>query len=864
MKFTTKAALLAGASIATAMLSSGGAYAQSTASQQAEGEGTAVTEVVVTGRRGPRSIEGLAVAEQAARSRASITSEYIDTQPAGQTILNSVNLLPAVNFTNNDAYGSAGGDITLRGFDSARISLTQDGIPLNDTGNYAIYSNQQNDPEIIERANVNLGTTDFDSPTASATGGTINYTTRRPYNDFTVTIQPSAGSFAYRRLFAAVDSGEFGPWGTRAFITYSNTAYDWFRDPGGVHKEQVNAQLFQDLGGGDFFRILFNYNENRNNFSNRVRLSDFQNSDVYESRFGNSLFCNLPSFLNAGPGRQDDGAAGICSGNVSPTTSNFFRTSINPSNTGNLRASLSYHLRDDLRLTVDPSFQYTLANGGGRTAFNENDLQLRGNSTAAGVDLNGDGDILDRVLLYTPNTTNTRRYGLSTSLIWDINPTNRVIASYTFDYGMHRQTGDVGYFERSGDPEDVFGGKDGYGRQVVLPDGTNLRRRDRASVAGLNQISFRYDGDFFEDRLHVTLGVRAPFFHRELNQFCFQRDTFNAYCTTQTGFVVPGTTDGNGQPYVVFPGGGALVGTASGAEVLTGANLTAYRAFFGTTATNSPFYGQPRRFEKDYEAILPNVGATWRFDDANQIYISYAEGLSAPRTDDLYDRPIPDPDPERTQSFDIGYRFQTPTVNFSVAAFYNHFDNRIVRTFDEAAGIFLSRNVGEVILTGVDGQVGWQVNEDLTLFGSASYVDAEVQNDLPNGLNAPPLPTAGRQLVEIPRFQAGFRAEYTMGPVQFGWQTKYVGDRYATDVNDERAPSYTTTDVDVRWDLAEMGWRGSFLQLNIVNLFDEAYLADISSGTNRLAIPGVTSSTSAALYQVGAPLTAMVTLRAQF
>ena len=43
--------------------------------------------------------------------------------------------------------------------------------------NYAIFSNQQLDSEIVDRVNVNLGTTDGDSGTAAATGGTINLVT---------------------------------------------------------------------------------------------------------------------------------------------------------------------------------------------------------------------------------------------------------------------------------------------------------------------------------------------------------------------------------------------------------------------------------------------------------------------------------------------------------------------------------------------------------------------------------------------------------------------------------------------------------------------------------------------------------------
>src|SRR3546814_10937030 len=73
-------------------------------------------------------------------------------QNPGQTILDTINLVPGVVFTNNDAYGSSGGQLSIRGFSEDRISLTFDGVPLNDSGNYAIYSNQQLDPELIERS----------------------------------------------------------------------------------------------------------------------------------------------------------------------------------------------------------------------------------------------------------------------------------------------------------------------------------------------------------------------------------------------------------------------------------------------------------------------------------------------------------------------------------------------------------------------------------------------------------------------------------------------------------------------------------------------------------------------------------------
>jgi len=768
----------------------------STASAQSTGsEAFEVEQVVVTGIRGPRAIEGV-VSENNPKSRATVTEQYIGTQAAGQTILNSINLLPGVNFTNNDAYGSAGGALTIRGFDAARVSLTQDGIPLNDTGNYAIYSNQQMDPELIQRAAVNLGTTDVDSPTASATGGTVNYVTRRPGEEFGVIFQPSLGEFGYRRIFGLVETGEFGPWGTRAWFAASKTKYDHFVGAGGVDKMQLNGRIYQPIGdNGDFVSLTAHYNENRNQFMPRVTLDQFNAGGAYE---------------------RDD-----------YNTVRTQATAVNPSNTGNIRGQSRFTLSDNLTLTVDPSFQYVLAHGGGTHNARETDLQLIGNSDAAGVDLNGDGviDPNTTVTLFRPNITNTHRYGVTSSLIWNVNDNHQVRGAYTFDWGRHRQTGQMGYIDANGFPEDWFAGRNG--RQVELPDGTILRRRDRLSYAMLNQIAAEYRGTFFDGNVDLTVGVRAPFFNRELNNYCYQRDTFNAFCTTQTPSVV--NPDGTLQ----FPASGPLNSNAN----------NKYRA--------------PVSFEKKYDAILPNLGATWRFAENQSIYASYAEGFSAPRTDDLYDVVDVNPEPETTNSYDIGYRFQSGTVLASIAAWKTDYANRIVRTYDEAADMYLTRNVGDVTLQGVDGQIGWAPLENLSLTASFTYTDSEVKNDLPDGLNDDGTPkfinVAGNQLVETPEWQFGGRVGYTIGDFELGLQGKYVGERFSNDVNTEVAPDYLTFDMDVRYNLKALGNGNSYLQLNVINLFDEEYLADIS-----------TSTAGSAQYQLGAPRTAMITLRASF
>ena len=119
------------------------AFAQSTASTEFGGD-----EIVVTGAT-TQGVSGIEIPDTP-KARQVLDNEFLSRGAPGQTVLQSLNIVPGVNFTQSDAYGSSGGNIRIRGFDGNRVSLTFDGFPLNDTGNYAIYSNQQLDPELID------------------------------------------------------------------------------------------------------------------------------------------------------------------------------------------------------------------------------------------------------------------------------------------------------------------------------------------------------------------------------------------------------------------------------------------------------------------------------------------------------------------------------------------------------------------------------------------------------------------------------------------------------------------------------------------------------------------------------------------
>lgn len=862
----------------TAIMAATPAFAQSTGSVEFEED----TAIVVTGAR-VGDVAGVRIPDTP-KAKQELGEELIRRQRPGQTVNDIVNLVPGVSFQNNDPWGSSGGTFTIRGFSSDRISQTVDGIPLNDSGNYALYTNQQQDPETLQSVNVNLGSTDVDSPTASAVGGTINIRTKEPEDNFKITASTTVGdvfaegkpdSRLYMRGFAMIDTGDFTGFGTKAFFSGSYTTYENpFNNYGKVEKKQVNGRIWQDIGSnGDFVAIAGHYNQNRNNFFGSFTLPSFP--ETREERFYDISY----------PCQIDAPQAGVAD---SPNgCGNEFDRRYNPSNTGNVRGASRFTLADSLVLSVDASYQYVKANGGGTVVGREYgfdtigaggrancsttptgtniDCQVGyfGGSPYAGIDLNGDGDLLDQVRLIAPSHTRTHRYGLIANLAYEITPDHLVRLSYTHDYANHRQTGQVGYLQNNGEPVDVFPVND----PIVDANGNVLQKRDRQSLAILDQISGEYRGTF--GNLTAVLGLRAPFFTRDLTQNCFTTTGNANQAFVDCAYGPAATAFQANNPYSINPTTGRP----------TGAALPVQRVY-------------------KYDDILPNIGFIYDFGDAS-VAANYAKGLSVPGTDPLYaslyfpaDEPATQPDPETTDSFDLSLRYRTGRIQAQLAGWYTRYSNRLASFYDPELDIALFRNLGVVDKYGLDASIAYQPNSSLSFYVFGSILESEIKEDLVGGncttaqgasgaygctaatVGDPYLIlTGGKRESGSPIFTVGGRAQAEVGDFTFGAQIKHTGKRY---VNDENlpiqtaaalgtpptptttirypafTPSYTLVDLDIRYKIAESPTGGDVaIQFNVTNLFDELHVGGFGGSGDRYASPFV---------QIGAPRAASVSL----
>ena len=865
------------------------AFAQSSGTQETEKDA-----IVVTGTRSQPGTAGV-VFQDSTKAKGLITQDLISKQNPGQTVLNSINIIPGVNFTQNDPYGSSGGNIRIRGFDGNRVSFTLNGAQLNDSGNYAIFSNQFVDPELVEQVNVNLGATDVDSPTASAAGGTVNLRTALPTRTMQVRGAVSGGTFDFKRAFLQFNTGDLTASGLRAWVSGSRTEYDHWRGEGRINKTQLNTRIYQPLSGGDFISLTGNYNENRNNNYNNPTLTDLRTivgvsevpslytgrpikvgdyNDDQWNRIDNLAFVtDCRNGAGAVQTRQAGVAGTAQSDNLTCSTpegplatqgiTNKLTGQINPSNTGNVGIQSRFTLADGLIFTIDPTYQYVLANGGSQTAaIAENSYLLsQGVTGSTGVDLNGDSDSLDTVLLGRPSITNTNRFTVISSLVYRPSREHTLRLAYTFDRAHHRQTGEYSFTNDDFSLDNPFFGRNG--RPVITAAGTVLQNRDRTSIALLNQVAGQYIGRFLDSRLRVELGLRAPFFQRNLEQNCY---------TPAAGQGFPDCV----QPQAINTTGPISTGAPNNNRFLVPNTFVVPAVGLLGTPEYAPFKATYK-----YDKLLPNVGANFSVTDSLSVFASYAKGFSAPRTDNLYRAPVINVTPETTNSFDLGARFVTRALQAELVLWRIDYKNRIVSSFDPDTNIQIDRNVGAVDGRGFEASIGTRIARFVNLIGNVGYNKSEYQSDLiiggfnfvpvaigavPNASSAiaanttPPatitgetylcnplpavLPTSGvtsfpicarlkgKSLVETPKWTFGGRAEFSFDPVSFGVTGKYVGKRFATDVNDVVSEGYAYVDLDARVGLSFLPNKRSYLQFNVGNLFNARYFGNIGTQIN--------------------------------
>ncbi len=790
-----------------AVVSSSLMLAASVLSAQSSGardSAQALGKVMVTGVTGRGSV----------RAASGVDSSVLKSAAPGTSALKAVERIPGVNMQSADGFGMYewSNRITMRGFQSAQIGQTMDGIPLGDMsyGNWnGLGVGRAVDASNLESTAVAQGSGALGTASANNLGGVVQYATAEPAGRQQFMLQQMGGQNSARRTLLRYDMGlkTFG--GTNGISTFvSVSRFDSDKWKGGGERLS-NFPGEQDLlfgqngffgGAGENWHEQINVKSNR--FIGSSKITAFYNyANKKESDY---MDLSLGVFNATAPGSNTFGFGPMFDYHTSWATAKQFAEASLPTYTpltdaayySSAQGARLDHLAylkgefkptESVRIEVQPYLH--LNRGGG-------DWHAPSYGAAYSPD-----PIMFRQTQYKANRTGIMAKATTAFTVGSISNQFEIGGWYEMNESSNRRPRWRLKNYQAG-PEVDF---------------ANVLRLDYDRTADVTTTQFHVQNTnrLLDDRLSVSYGAKV--------------------LTVNADFTNNGNTPTSG---VVAP----LFGDA----------------------------GRPSLNVKNEASVLPQIGAVFKLSGNDEVFANWSENVNqfplspaggvynaAPATFDFFKNTAK---AERATTLEVGARTRRGGVEAGVTGYAIDYRNRLLgialcpQTVTCATGF---GNVGSVNTVGLEGVLNADLGRGLRAFGSASFNSSKFGDDyLANQADpASRVATKDKYVQDAPQQMATASLSYSRAKLNLTLGGRYVGERYFTYTNDLSAagdgegkvPGYFVSDLSARYRLGRIGALKMLeLQLNMNNLFDERYIGTMGSG-------GFTASGDNTTFLTGAP-----------
>jgi outer membrane receptor protein involved in Fe transport len=186
-------------------------------------------------------------------NNAALDETLLDDKSPIASAIDLIGTLPGVQVNEGDAFGFDDWSTTysIRGYqtnlDTQQVGLTIDGLPNGGSGyGGGSKANRFVDTMNIATVEVSQGTADIASRSNEALGGTINFVTSDPMDEFNVRAQGSVGDYEARRYYGRVDTGLVG--GVfKAWFSYAHQeATDWIEGSADNRRDTFSGKFIVD------------------------------------------------------------------------------------------------------------------------------------------------------------------------------------------------------------------------------------------------------------------------------------------------------------------------------------------------------------------------------------------------------------------------------------------------------------------------------------------------------------------------------------------------------------------------------------------------------------------------------------------
>ena len=748
---------------------------------------------------------GYMIEEEATKTRSTVTRDAIDKLSPTANPLQMIEMLPGANVSSTDAFGLAGANITMRGFNSNQIGLTIEGAPINDSGNYALYSNEWIDSENIGQVSIAQGSPDLDSPHIGAPGGVINMYMREPSKKYGGMVGFSVGGQQTTREFVRIETGQIGDF--RAFASYSHFQGNHWNDPGHNNRNQIDFKGVYEPGQGNRIALTVIYNEMVNNF--------YKNPTLTEYAAGTGWLTTLPSSFSAPTTTPPDRSAG--------GAYNYYGFRVNPFKNAVVSLPSNFNITNNLTYDFVPYYWYGFGNGGGVTTMTEavggasTGGMFMGNTRVTGQDFDNSGSAVTgaKTLYYNPSITETNRPGIVNKLTYTLGD-HKLFAGYWLEMATHRQTAPYAALGSDGSIADPYLTSGAYVISSNNLNGQTLQYRDRTTHSTTNML-FVGDTWSIDSRWTMELGMKQAFIKRHVDNYLPGANPVVNYSdqATMPQLGLRYKLDDKNQ---IFASLGTSFRSATIDMITDGFN--------SSTGVKTPANIPP-----DEKTVTLELGHRYQGE-------SFATSASV-----------------------FGTRYSHRQINSTV---YDPAQATALSLTTDVGSVNVLGLDAEIGTRRMFG--GWRAYTSGELLSTKVLDDLKVN---PSATVVDYLPISGKSLPRAPDHSVAFGIDYDDNHLFGNLTYKWTGAQYATLMNDEKIGGFGRLNGGIGYRFDKIGFANQpELKLNLFNILNAKGLTGVSGIQNNaqkvILASGASVSGSAPTYYIGQGFAALLSFKVGF
>ncbi|MBL7473932.1 TonB-dependent receptor [Robertkochia sediminum] len=220
----------------------------------------------------------------------------------------------------------------------------------------------------------------------------------------------------------------------------------------------------------------------------------------------------------------------------------------------------------------------------------------------------------------------------------------------------------------------------------------------------------------------------------------------------------------------------------------------------------------------------PKFGLTYRLNDAQQFYASFARAHREPNRNDYESG---NPRPEKLNDLELGWRYRGADLELNANVYYMRYKDQLVLTGElNDVGAPLRSNIGDSYRLGLEVDATWRLGENWIVRPNIALsdnrnldyffeLDGELQ-DLGNTTIAySPSVIAGNMLTWLP-----------VDGMQVAFLSKYVSEQYLGNIDAEssKLDDYFVNDLNIQYTFADVAFfKAITLSALVNNIFDVKY-----------------------------------------